>query len=91
MINQQARIKAAQEEVDKNYEYFKKNIDEITPKSNGKKFVLLHKQKQIGYFQTIDDAEEAGNLLYKDKDLPFSIQEIGELDVDLGFQSYAVL
>ncbi len=79
-----------QEEVDKNYDYFRSNLAKITAESSGRSFVLLHKQKAIGYFDTRSDAKETACIMYKDKNLPFSIQEVADKPVELGYQAHAL-
>ncbi len=78
-----------EEEVKKNYKYFKNNYSSILDKYPNKKFILLKDQKVVGAFDTLDDAKEASRLIYK-KEERFSIQELNPLEVNLGYQSYAL-
>ena len=78
-----------QDEVNKNYKFFKENYNEIKKKYSHKNFVLLKNQKVVGAFDSWDDARVTAGLLYKNE--TYSIQELKENPQHLGYQSYALL
>ncbi len=78
----------ASKEVKANYTFFKEKRAELE-KNNLGKFVLLHKKQIQGYFDTDNDAMIVGRKDYGEGN--FSVQEIGAIPVDLGYQSYAIL
>lgn len=73
------------EQVDKNYEYFKKHLDGIYADKKDK-FVLIKDQEFVGYFSSQEDALEAGNLKYEDG--LFSVQKVTKDIIHLGFNTY---
>ncbi len=75
-------------QLDQNYEAFTKLLPELV-KSHPGKFALMHDGNIMEYFDTVRDAYKTGNALFK-KDTEFSIQEIIETPIDLGFFSHAV-
>ncbi len=76
-----------QQEVDQNYEAFQKVLPGLMRQSPGK-WALLHNKEVEAVFDTAMDACTAGEKLYPDK--LFSVQEISEQIVDLGWYSHAV-
>jgi len=79
--------KTIQQEVDRNYEAFQKLIPAIIRDHRGQ-YALMKGGKIINYFTTPTDARTAGELLYKDG--LFSIQQVTDTPLDLGYFSYAV-
>ncbi len=77
----------AREEVDRNYEAFRKRLPELLGTHRGK-FALLHDAQIVEFFDTARDANAAGRQIFKGE--PFSIQEVTDGQVDLGFFSHAV-
>ena len=75
-----------QEEVDQNYEAFKKMLPKLVDSDEGR-FALLHDSKLIACFDTSHDARQAGEKLLKGQ--LFSIQKITDKPVDLGCFSHA--
>ena len=73
-----------QEQVDKNYESFKKQLPDLLKTDLGRA-ALMQDGKIIACFATDGDAIEAGRLLGS----PFSIQQIRSDPIDLGYHSYA--
>jgi hypothetical protein len=84
--DQDASRKTQQQEVDQNYEAFKKRLPELL-KSEAGRFALMHNQEVIACFDTSRDALQAGRKLFASKH--FSIQEITRQAVDLGYFSHA--
>ena len=79
---------STQEEVDKNYTFFKKELPNLITQHRGE-FVLIKEQTIEGYFKTFEEAFFAGKKKFEDSQ--FSIQEVTEDPVDLGSMSaYAV-
>lgn len=78
---------ARQTEVDRNLEAFRSRLPELLSTHPGK-YALIRNQEIIGFFDTLVDALLAGQKLYTDQ--MFSIQQVTETTVDLGFFSHAV-
>lgn len=74
-----------QQEVDGNYEAFKAFLPELL-KTDANRFALMHNRQVIACFDTSRDAIEAGQKMV---DGPFSIQEVTDRSVDLGYFSHA--
>lgn len=75
------------EEVRQNYEVFVRQLPDLL-KTHGGKFALMRHGSIIEFFDTARDAYFAGIKLYPDQ--VFSVQEVVEVPVDLGFFSHAV-
>lgn len=77
-----------QNEIDKNYEAFRKELPELLKnKDNLDKFSLWHDGNMVGIFDTESDAIAIGKEKYKEFG-NFSIQEITDRGgIDLGFIS----
>ena len=75
------------EEVRKNYEAFMRQLPELLAAHKGK-FALMHSGVIVEYFDTPGDAHRAGQKLFTDG--LFSIQEVTDSPVDLGFFSHAL-
>jgi hypothetical protein len=74
-----------QKEVDDNLKAFLAELPKI-PQENRGRFALLRHGKIVGYYDTPVDAASAGNLTYSDR--MFSIQQVTEVPVDLGYYSH---
>ncbi|MBE5074301.1 hypothetical protein IM511_08275 [Erythrobacteraceae bacterium E2-1 Yellow Sea] len=74
-------------EIERNYATFLSLLNELLPKEAGR-YMLLQGQKLRGVFDSASQAERAGFEKYGDE--PYSIQEISDEPVDLGFYSYAI-
>jgi hypothetical protein len=79
-------IQARQTEIDENLDFFVKELPKIAPTHFGK-FALIRQKAIAGYFDTVVDAVGTGNKLYPDK--LFSVQQVTDVPVDLGFFSHA--
>ena len=79
-------VGAQQEEVDRNYEAFKKMLPDLLESNPGRTALMRH-GKVIACFDTDRDAIEAGRIFYEDR--RFSIQEITRRRIDLGIFSRA--
>ena len=80
------QVRTQQEEVDRNYEAFKKLLPDLL-ESNPGRTALMRDRKVIACFDTDRDAIEAGRIFYEDR--RFSIQEITRRRIDLGIFSRA--
>lgn len=76
-----------QEEVDLNYEIFRKNREKIEREHPNSKYVLMRHGEFISFHQLFEDADKDGDNRFQDG--LYSIQELGMDIVDLGFYSYA--
>ena len=76
-----------QAEVDDNLEYFREKLPELLQSERGR-FALIRHREIIGVFDTLIDAVTAGKKLYSDR--IFSIQEVTDAAIDLGFFSHAM-
>jgi len=76
-----------EQQVKTNYEAFVQKLPELLETHRGK-FALMHDGQIVEFFDTAGDAFRTGIKLYHDQD--FSIQEVTDSPVDLGFFSYAV-
>jgi hypothetical protein len=79
--------KTKQEEVDRNFEFFQQELPRLLQERMGK-FALIRDCKITGFYDTAQDAHTAGSQLYEDG--LFSVQQVTESIVDLGFYSHAV-
>jgi len=77
-----------QDEVKRNYEAFEKLLPTLLPERAGK-FALMRNAELVEFFDTARDAFVAGQRLFAQDGL-FSVQEVVETPVDLGFFSHAV-
>ena len=76
-----------QEEVDRNFAFFQKELPKLLPKHSGK-FALMRDGQITGFYDTVQDANTAATQLYADG--LFSIQKVTEEIGDLGFYSHAM-
>lgn len=74
-------------EVKRNYEAFMQQLPQLLVTHQGK-FALMRDGKVIEFFDTSADAYRAGQKLYEDQ--RFSIQQVIDSPVDLGFFSHAL-
>lgn len=75
------------EEIDGNFEVFKAELPKLMKKDAGK-FVLLHHGKILEVCSSLRDAYRKG--IERHKDHLFSIQEVTDTPVDLGYFSHVV-
>ena len=74
-------------QIELNYNKFEKLLPTLLLTHRGK-FALMRNEEIIDFFDTVRDAYISGQKLFED-DL-FSIQEVVETPVDLGFFSHAL-
>ena len=74
-------------EIQRNFEFFQRELPKILEQYRGK-YALIHNQIISGYYDTVSDAVMAGNSMYNDK--LFSVQQVTDASIDLGFYSHAL-
>lgn len=74
------RISEQQEEVDKNYEFFKKELPSLLKEHKGE-FILIRDQRIEAYCRTFEEAVFIGKEKFSDN--RFSIQEVTNEPIDL--------
>lgn len=75
-----------QDEVKRNYTAFMQQLPVLLESYAGK-FALMHQAKIVDFFDSPGDAWLVGVRLYGDR---FSVQEVVDAPVDLGFYSHVV-
>ncbi len=86
MDNDRTQRSAQQEEVERNYRAFREHLPDLL-KEHRNKFALMRDARIVDFFDTSRDAFVAGSNLYEDG--RFSIQEVTDQAVDLGYLSHA--
>lgn len=81
-------LENAKTEVSANFEYFKSKLPELT-RTHPKKFVLLHHKQIISFFESENDAFNIGMRDYGEG--CFSIQQVTDSRIELGYQSYVII
>lgn len=76
-----------QEEVDRNYDAFQKELSTLLVNHRGQ-YALMKDQKILNFFSSAEDARAAAVAFIPDK--IFSIQQVINTPVDLGYFNYAV-
>lgn len=79
--------KGVPSEVQRNYEAFAKQLPDLLSTHRGK-FALMHDAKIVEFFDTAGDAYKVGIKNHGAGN--FSIQEVTDSPVDLGFFNHAV-
>lgn len=73
-------------EIERNFDFFQRNLAAYIPTEFGR-FALLHNCSCVGFFPSAFEAEQAGESHFPDD--VYSIQEVTDAPVDLGFFTYA--
>lgn len=76
-----------QDEIKRNYESFQQKLSELLASHPGK-FVLMRDGEIVEFYDTARDAFVSGQRLFADH--RFSVQEIIDTPVNLGFFSHAL-
>jgi hypothetical protein len=76
------------EQVERNYRAFAEKLPNLVASHQGK-FALMRDGEIVEFFDTARDAFVAGQRLFEEDQL-FSVQEVIETPVDLGFFSHAL-
>lgn len=74
-------------EIDANLAFFESKLPDLLAHHRNR-FALLREAKIAGIFDTIRDAQTAGEALYSDG--KYSVQKVTDKPVELGVYSYAV-
>ena len=77
---------ALSREVDRNYDYFQRNIASYLPGERGR-FALIRHRQIVGFYDDPGEAAREGSTRFPDE--IFSIQEVTDAPIDLGLYSYA--
>lgn len=72
-------------EVDCNYDWFQRHLAEFLPKHRGE-YALLRSCDVIGFYPEVGQALDAAIAAFGSQ--PFSIQEVTDEPIDLGFFSH---
>jgi hypothetical protein len=83
-----ANHKAIQEEVDRNFEEFEALLPSIIGEHRDK-FALMKDRKVLGYYSSAEDAATAASAFIPDE--IYSIQQVTDAPIDLGFFNYALV
>jgi hypothetical protein len=75
------------EQIERNYQAFQEQLPSLIATQRGK-FALMRDGQVIEFFDTARDAYVTGQRLFE-QDKLFSVQEVTEVPVDLGFFSHA--
>jgi hypothetical protein len=78
---------ALQDEVERNYAAFVKELPTLLATQRGK-FAVMRDGGIVAFFDTVRDADVAAQMLYPDG--RYSVQEVTDVAADLGFFSHAV-
>jgi hypothetical protein len=76
-----------QQEVDRNYHEFQKMLPSLLATFRNK-FALMKEGKVLGFYSTVQDAAEAAKIAIPDG--IFSIQEVTDAAINLGFFTHAI-
>ena len=76
-----------QKEVDANFEVFQKILPDILPYETDR-WALMRHGECVDFYDTLRDAETAGRAMYKDR--IFSVQQVSDVVVGLGWFSHAM-
>ena len=71
----------AQEEVDRNFDFFKQELPRLMPKHQGQ-YALLKDAKIVEFFDSMRDAKKYAELAFADR--LYSIQKVTDRIVNLG-------
>lgn len=78
--------KALEIEIDANFDYFQRHISKFVEDNYGK-FALLKSGRIVDFYESLFEAEKKGENEFPDG--IFSIQEVTNEPVDLGFFTHA--
>jgi hypothetical protein len=72
-------------EIDQNFDYFLGKLSSLLTTERGK-FALIHNRSIVCCFNRLSEAVEVGNKEFPDR--IYSIQEVTDTPIDLGFYSH---
>jgi hypothetical protein len=73
-------------EIDANYDFFRRTLGDYLPEHHRQYAVIRHK-RIVGFFDAVAEAGDAARRAYPDG--LFSIQQVMDEPIDLGFFSHA--
>jgi hypothetical protein len=76
-----------QQQIQRNYDVFMAQLPQLVLTQRGR-FALMNDGEIVAFFDTARDAYIAGQKLFPER--VFSVQEVRETPVDLGFFSHAL-
>lgn len=76
-----------QKEIDANFEALQEVLPDLLP-SEADRWALMRHGECVDFYDTLRDAETAGRAMYKDG--IFSVQQVSDAVVDLGWFSHAM-
>ena len=76
-----------QREIDANFEALQKALPDLLP-YEADRWALMRRGECVDFYDTLRDAETAGRAMYKDR--IFSVQQVSNAVVDLGWFSHAM-
>jgi len=79
--------RSKQQEIDDNFEFFRQKLPDLL-KDHRNRYVLLRDKKIVGIYDTVRDAQTTAENFYKDG--LYSIQQVTDVAIDLGYFSHAV-
>jgi hypothetical protein len=79
-------LQAIEAEIERNFDFFQRSLAQYLPTQRGR-FALLRDCNVVRFYQSAFEAEVAGETEFPDG--LYSIQEVTESPVDLGFFTYA--
>ena len=82
------KVEEAKREVSENFDFFQTQVIELK-KNHFKQFALLYKKEIIEFFDSEDDAIKVGMKDYGEGE--FSVQEVNDEVIDLGYQSNVLI
>ena len=74
-------------QVEEKFKVFQEKLPELL-KTHKDKYVLMKDRKIIAFFDSLEDVHKEGTTAYKDG--IFSVQQVKEMPLDLGYFSHAV-
>jgi hypothetical protein len=84
---EEARMPTIQDEVDRNYDAFLRELPALIVSHRGQ-YALMKDEKIINFFSSAEDARAAAVAFIDDK--VFSIQQVTDTPIDLGYFNYAL-
>lgn len=86
-IRWSGNMRDLQKEIDANFEFLQGKLPVLVG-SHRNRFALLRKQEIVGIYDTVRDAKMTGDRFFSDG--IFSVQQIDDGSLELGFYSHAV-
>lgn len=81
-------VEKAKKEVNENYDFFRTQISQLKDEHLNE-FALLHDKEISNFFINEDDAIKIGIEKYGEGS--FSVQQVNDSHIELGYQSYVII